>query len=117
MPVKSKKHIEPQYDFDSQHSNIYHSLHKVWAWAKENQEKAREISKEQYDKNAKEIFFKKGEKVFLRNEARRGKFAFLWSGPYEVIRPSGKVNTIIKVKNKNYTTHNNRLKRCFLPKN
>lgn len=111
MPVKHKKNIEPQYNFDSEFSNVYHSIYKVWAWAKENQEKAREISKAYYDRDAREVFFEKGDKVFLRNEARRGKFAFLWSGPYEVVNPSGRVNTVIQVKKKKCTVHNNRLKK------
>lgn len=48
MPIKEKVNPDIQYNFDSEYSNIYHSLQKVWAWAKENQEKAKELSKEYY---------------------------------------------------------------------
>lgn len=116
MPFKRKTNSEVQYDFDSQHSNIYHSLQKVWAWAKENQEKSKEIYKDYYDKDTREVFFQKGDKVFVRNEARKGKFAFLWNGPFEVVRPAGNVNTVVRIKRKNQTIHNNRLKRCYYPK-
>jgi hypothetical protein len=113
MPVKIKLKPEAQYNFDSQYSNIYHSLQKVWAWAKENQEKAKELSKEYYDRQVKEQFFKKGDKVFVRNEARKGKFAFLWNGPFEVVKPSGNVNTVVRIKRRNAIIHNNRLKICY----
>lgn len=113
MPVKMKLNSEAQYNFDSQYSNIYHSLQKVWAWAKENQEKAKELSREYYDRQTKEQFFNKGDQVFVRNEARKGKFAFLWHGPFEVMKPSGKVNTIVRIKRKKQSIHNNRLKKCY----
>lgn len=113
FPVKLQNKISPQYNFDCEFSNIYHSLHKVWAWARQNQEKAKEISKSYYDRNMKEVFFSPGEKVFVRNVARKGKFSFLWNGPYEVIKHSGPVTTIIRIKQKNVKIHNNRLKKCY----
>lgn len=113
FPIKIPNKISPQYNFECQFSNVYHSLHKVWAWARKNQEKAKEISKSYYDRNVKEVFFSPGDKVFVRNEARKGKFSFLWNGPYEVVKQSGPVTTLIKVKQKSVKIHNNRLKICY----
>lgn len=111
-PLKFRKNTIPQYNFDSESENIYHSLRKVWAWARENQEHSKVISKSNYDRSVKEVFFKPGQKVFVKNEARKGKFSFLWNGPYEVVNITGPVTTAVKIKGSIVKIHNNRLKLC-----
>lgn len=113
FPAKVKTKPQPQYNFDCEFSNIYHSLHSVWEWARQNQQQAKEISKSYYDRNMRSAFFVPGDKVFVRNESRKGKFSFLWNGPYEVINQSGPVTTLVKIKQKQVKIHNNRLKICY----
>ena len=77
---------------------------------KKNQERAKLCSKEAYDKDARPVRFTVGDKVLLRDNARKNKFSKIWKGPYEVIAVDGQVNTTIRVKGKKRTWHNNHLK-------
>ncbi|KAL5289680.1 hypothetical protein ACFFRR_009622 [Megaselia abdita] len=73
LPSKMKQNPGIQYNFDCDYSNLRHELHKIWKWVRENQEKYKEITKLYYDKNTYEHNFKKGDKVYVRNEARKHK--------------------------------------------
>lgn len=110
MPSKLKRKPEIQNEIKNQFHNLYHELHNVWKWVKGNQEKYKEITKTYYDKKINEISFQKGDKVYVRNEARKHKLSPLWTGPHEVIGTKSKVTTIIKCNNKIKAIHNNRLK-------
>ena len=117
MPQEVSKDPGIQYNFDCMYHNIRHQLYKVWKWVQENQLKAKELSKIFYDKNVREIEYKIGDKVFVRNEAKKGKLCPLWLGPYAVARVSGPVTTVVKIKNRLKKIHNNRLKPYVSRKN
>lgn len=69
---------------------------------------AKLISKKYYDRNAKPLVLKAGDRVLIKDEAQRGKFA-LRKGSYEVIKILAPEKTIIRIGNKDRTVHNNRL--------
>lgn len=116
MPTKLKKNPGVQYNFDCQFSNMYHQLHQVWSWVRENQIKYKGITKLYYDKKFYEHVFIPGSKVYLRNEARKHKLSPLWTGPYEVVGIKSKVTTIVKINKQIKAIHNNRL-RPHYPRN
>lgn len=116
MPPKLKRSSGPQYNFDCEYSNISHELHKVWKWVKENQEKFKEITKSYYDRKTYEQSFHPGNKVYVRNEARKNKLSPLWTGPHEVIAIKSQVTTMVRIKKQIKAIHNNRLKPHF-PRN
>lgn len=86
MPSRVKRNPGVQYNFDCNFSNLYHELHKVWKWVKQNQEKYKEITKQYYDKKNYEHIFVPGTKVYVRNETRKHKLSPLWTGPHDVIK-------------------------------
>lgn len=110
IPSKIKRDPGTQYNFDCEYLNLRHEIHKVWKWVRENQEKYKEITKLYYDKKTHEQTFKKGDKVYVRNEARKHKLSPLWSGPHEIISIKSEVTTIVRINKQIKAIHNNRLK-------
>ena len=98
------------YNYDT-YANImktkFQHTHEI---ARKNILQNKEKSKKTYDINSSPVIFEVGEQVLLRNEKRTNKFSEIWEGPYEVLEILSPENTIIKIKNKRKTIHNNRLK-------
>lgn len=113
MPDKFKRNPGAQYNFDCYYSNLFHELHKIWKWVKENQEDYKRITKLYYDKKTYEHTFCPGDKVYVRNEARKHKLSPLWTGPHDVIRIKSNVTTVVRIRKQIKVIHNNRLKPHF----
>lgn len=116
MPTKIRKNPGMQYNFDCNYNNMYHEIHKVWQWVQDNQEEYKKLTKIYYDKKIYEQTFLPGNKVYVRNEARKHKLAPLWTGPHEIVETKGKVTSIVRIGKNVKAVHNNRL-RLHYPKN
>ena len=110
MPKSLKSNPGIRYNFDCNYQNIRHELHKVWTWVRKNQKEYKEKTKQYYDRKSREKGFNIGDKVFVQNEAKSNKLCPLWVGPFEVLEIKSPVNTIVKIRGKIKTVHNNRLK-------
>lgn len=111
MPTNLKRDPKPLYNHDDYFHELKFKLQTCHKYAKQNAIEAKLRSKKYYDQNANSKKFKTGDKVWLKNETRKGKLDTLWNGPFEVINASD-LNTEIKIKNRVYNVHNNRLKLC-----
>lgn len=85
--------------------------------AKENLQKAKEISKEYYDKRVKPLVLDPGEYVYVLHETVRGskKLTDQYDGPFQIIRKLNDVNYEIKRGNRSQILHVNKLKRAYFP--
>lgn len=113
MHPQYRKNSSVQYNFDCFYNNLFYERQRVWKWVKNNQEQYKNITKLYYDRNTFEHAYCPGDKVYIRNEARKHKLSPLWTGPYEVIEAKGNVNTLVKIRNQIKVIHNNRLKPHF----
>ena len=79
--------------------------------ALENINKSKEQSKKYYDVSAKEITYKIGDLVYLKQHHRlRKALSPVWKGPYKVVKINGKNNVTISVNRKYVKYHKNELK-------
>jgi transposase InsO family protein len=115
VPSNLKRKPEPVYNAEDYYMQIRYKLQKTHQIARENMIRSKEISKKQYDKTARPIKFKVGDKVMLKNPLVKGKFSKIWLGPYEIIEINSPVNVTIKEGRKKKRINNNRLKKYEEP--
>ena len=86
--------------------------------AKENLQKAKESSKEYYDRKLKPLVLDPGEYVYVLHETVRTsskKLTDQYDGPFEVLCRLSDVNYEIKRGKRNQILHVNKLKRAYFP--
>ena len=89
------------------------TLSKLHEVARAHQEKYKGITKEAYDRGAKERSFRVGDMVLLHTPSLSGSLESIWEGPYEVIAALSSTSYRIAVPNRRshvLVTHINRLK-------
>lgn len=106
-----KMELDIVYNYDDYLVDLKYRIQKSFDIARQSLLNNKEKTKIYFDKKAKFVSFKPGEKVLLKNEHRTNKLSPIWSGPYNVIKISSPENTLIKIGNKNKLIHNNRLKK------
>lgn len=116
IPGILQKTPNPLYNHDEYAHELKSRLQSSYEKAKEQLIKNKEKHKEHYDQKVNFKLFQPGDKVLLFDETlRRGRSQKLqtqWRGPYEVIKVN-EPNVTIKIKNKDYKVHANRLKHFF----
>lgn len=110
MPTNLKRQTVPLYNSDDYPSQLKYQLARAHKLANENLRKAKIKSKDSYDRRTKCISFQVGQRVLVRNPARKNKFAVVWTGPFEVVSIEGPVTTAVKIHKSVKKIHNNRLK-------
>lgn len=110
LPQTLKNAPETCYNYDTYANILKAKFRRSHELARQSINSHKTKSKQYYDKNTKQINLNTGDQVLLRNNARKNKLEQIWTGPYFVTGVISPENTIIKVKNKNKTVHNNRLK-------
>lgn len=111
IPNSIKSGPDPLYNFDDYSCELKYRLQTAWKIAKDKLIDKKEKSKKQYDDKVNYETFDIGEKVLLRNETGDTKTKSLWLGPFVILKIPSLENSTIKIKNKEVTVHNNRLKR------
>ena len=86
-------------------------LESTWELAQENLKKASERHKIYFDKKARVLNMKQGEKVLVLLPSDSNKLLMQWKGPYQILKRVSKVDYQVDVKGKVKTYHANMLKR------
>ena len=117
IPSSLTKPASPFYAYGDYLKELQEKMRRTNEIARENLQSAKELSKENFDKKAKEISFKVGDKVLLKSEEvrrhRTKKLGPQTLGPYEVVEKVSDVSYIIKMGRKSITVHVNRLKSFY----
>lgn len=113
LPCVLKNKPQVVYNYDNYLFEIRYKMQRAHELAREHQIRAKEKSKENFDKKAEAIQFKMGQLVLMENVSSMGmgrKLKSLFVGPYEVVGIPSRTNTTIMIKGKPRTYHNNLLK-------
>lgn len=95
--------------------NLLNRLAQTQATAAENLNRAKELSKKQFDKNENPKSFQVGDAVLLLKEPRYSKFDPYWEGPYEILEVYNDLNIKIKLDDKRTkVVHSNKLKLAYI---
>jgi len=118
LPTSLTNNLDFKYSYDDYLDELRLRLQKSHQIARENLIKSKTHNKFYYDKRSKNIEFKVGQKVFLRNEKisrnRSKKLSQNYSGPYKIIKVDSPVNVTLQIKNKHMKVHANRIKPAFV---
>ena len=93
-------------------------MERMWEEAKENLQVAAAKQKTWYDRSARERSFQPGEEVLVLLPTAASKLTAQWQGPYQVVKPVGKVNYLIHMhdrRKKQRVFHVNMLQKWYLP--
>lgn len=96
VPHTLSRNPHPCYNYENYTFELHKNLQEVSQIAKKNLIDNNEKSKTVYDKKQYEININVGEKVFIENHARKGKFSPKWLGPYNVVSLQDHENVLIK---------------------
>jgi len=114
LPTALMKPPKPTYNYDDYAQKLKERLRATNRLAREHVKDEKIKAKLQYDKKAREITFKVGDKVLIYDETlqrgRSKKSESLWIGPYKIIEKHSKVNYIVKKGKKTARINVNRLK-------
>lgn len=108
LPSTFTKGVEPIYNFDDYVHELKYRLQTACTDAKNNLINSKIKRKENYDKVSKQINYKVGDKVLVRNETGN-KLEMLYKGPYRIEKVESP-NVVIKLDNKLVKIHKNRIK-------
>src|SRR5277367_1848747 len=87
------------------------TVHDAMQEAFENQDRAQNVRKEAFDRKAKQVAFKEGERVLALVPSRKHKLLCKWTGPWTIIRKVGDVTYLVKTGRGQHTVyHSNQLK-------
>jgi hypothetical protein len=86
---------QPCYNYEDYRFELRRKL-QASLIARENLINSKEKSKTVYDKKQNEISINVGDKVFIKNHVRKGKFSPKWLGPYEITSLQDNENVVIK---------------------
>lgn len=108
IPNRLSKCVEPLYNPNNYSLELKYRLQTANRDARNNLINSKYMRKCNYDKNVKEVSYKKGDLILLRNETA-SKLDKLYNGPYTVIETQEPNVTIMK-DNKIQIVHKNRTK-------
>ena len=114
LPTALFKPPRATYSYEDYAQELRERLRATNQNARENIKEEKQKPKVHYDKTAKEIKFKVGDKVLVYDETlRRGrskKLDALWTGPYTIIEKNSDLDYTVKKGRKAIRMHTNRLK-------
>lgn len=120
IPTSLQRSPEVYYNYDNYTYDLKNKLQNGYKIARENLLKAKEISKNYYDRNTKVVDFAVGDEVLLEKKNKSSpkgvkgkKLGSLYDGPFDVVSIVSPENTEIKIGNKLVVVHNNRIKKFF----
>lgn len=110
IPSSLKNKPTPLYNYDAYYHELRYKLQTSFNIAKEKLGNAKSRSKQYYDRSANPRTFYKGQRVFMKNANRSGKFSPHWMGPYLITEVHNTLNVTIQIGRKLKKVHVNRLK-------
>lgn len=105
----SNNPTDPVYNFEAYDKELKFRLQEAHKRAFHFVEKAKAISKSNFDKTAKPQLIKVNDRVYLKDEAAH-KLSSIYKGPYQVLELDDTGNCKLQIGNKSITVHKNRLK-------
>ncbi|XP_039308185.1 uncharacterized protein LOC120358336 [Solenopsis invicta] len=112
--IPSSYNTEPaQETYSHQLNNLFHEIRGLQQKAKLNLEKAKQKSKQNYDKRVKPVIFQPGDNVFLLNDVKTSKFTSEYLGPYRVLEVMDR-NVTLEIRGTTRIVHSNKLKKAYL---
>lgn len=109
IPSNLCNSLEPLYNFSDYAKELKYRLQKSQYDAKLNLSKSKINRKTRYDSYLNSVSYKAGDRILIRNDARKNKLEPVYNGPYDVIRDDGS-NVIISHNGKDKVVHKNRTK-------
>lgn len=116
LPTNLKGKCDPLYNTDDVNKVMRFKIQRAHELVRVRQEKAKLESKKQYDVKTNAVSFAVGDKVLVRNFARRNKFSPIWKGPFEVVSVDSPVTSTLKMKGGRRKWHNNNLRPFYSAK-
>lgn len=110
IPTNLQRHPAPLYNIDDFNKRLKFEIQRMNEAVRENHKAAKERAKERYDEKSKHKSFNVGDKVWLKNQTKKNKFATLWEGPFVVKHIPSEVNVTLSIRGKNKNFHNNLVK-------
>ena len=107
MPNSLMKPPEPRYNYEDYHTELKQKLQLAHQIARDRLVEQKQKTKEYYDQNQNQITVHVGDRVLLKNNARKGKLSPKWLGPYEVIELRANENVTLQKDRKRVTVHKN----------
>jgi len=107
MPNSLMKPPEPRYNYEDYHLELKQKLQLSHQIARDRLLEQKQKTKEHYDQKLNEITVHVGDRVLLKNSARKGKLSPKWLGPYEVIEIRANENVTLQKDRKRVTVHKN----------
>ena len=112
--IPSSYNTESTQETYSHHlTNLFKDIKGLQQKAKVNLEKAKEKSKQYYDRRVRPVMFQPGDNVFLLNEPKTNKFAPDYLGPYRVLEVMDR-NVTIEIRGTTRVVHSNKLKKAYI---
>jgi len=103
MPNSITKPPEPRYNYEDYHIELKQKLQVSHQIARDRLMEQKQKTKEQYDQNQNPTNIHVGDRVLLKNNARKGKLSAKWLGPYEVIELKTNENDFTERSQKDYS--------------
>jgi len=107
MPNSFMKPPEPRYNYEDYHLELKQKLQLSHQIARDRLLEQKQKTKEYYDQKQNQITVHEGDRVLLKNSARKGKLSPKWLGPYEVIELRANENVTLQKERKRVTVHKN----------
>jgi transposase InsO family protein len=110
----SFKTMSVRYNYDDYIYELKYKLQRAHQLARERQLEEKNVNKKFYDRKAKELEIKVGDKVLLLNTSKRGegrKLQSLYVGPYEVVEIVSETNVKLRIGKKIKVVHKNLIKK------
>lgn len=109
LPSNLLNRVDPIYTFENYPLELKYRLQRAWNDASNNLLTSKIKRKEKLDQSRKDMNFKIGDSVLVRNDAAGNKNDELFKGPFAVLEDKGP-NIVIKIGNKTSEIHKNRVK-------
>ena len=113
IPSNYNREEDPE-TYDTYYVNLFQEIRDLQKSAKFNLVRAKERSKEYYDKRVHSAVFRANDNVFLLNAKKVDKFSKEYLGPYRVIEILDHENVRIKIGNTTRIVHANRLRKAAI---
>jgi len=101
IPTSLTNEPEPQNNYNDYHHEIKKQMQESQALARNHLLKAKEKSKEYYDRNSKRQDFNVGDKVLLQDKTSKNKLTPRWLGPFVILEKDHKQNNVVLKKKEN----------------
>lgn len=110
IPTNVKKKPEPIYAYDDYVAQLRFKLQSAHEIARQTIIATKTQNKKYYDRNTKDITYKVGDKILIKDHARKTKLHNLFKGPYEITEILSDTNVKYKRGTRHIIIHKNEIK-------